>query len=150
METLSDAAFCGIWSGPAREKWSTLLRVSLLQWVKDKSTLVGHFATSPRKREKRDRRDSGGDERKGQGRKRNRNDRDETEEIKIFPLPLPATRKASLAQLKTNISWTPQWRKIHDTFATPDHHPPDAAFCGIWSGSILFATHPLIFRNINK
>ena len=45
----------------------------------DTLTLVGHFVSSPRKREKRDRRDSRGDEReeqsrgddrKGQGRKR--------------------------------------------------------------------------------
>ena len=35
----------------------------------DMSTLVGHFVSSPREREKRDRRDSRGDEREGQGRK---------------------------------------------------------------------------------
>ena len=46
------------------------------------STLVGHFVSSPREREKRDRRDSRGDERDGQGRKRNRNESEETEEIK--------------------------------------------------------------------
>ena len=40
---------------------------------------------------------------------------------KLPPLPLPATTIAGLAQLKANLSWTPQWRKIHDTFATPDH-----------------------------
>ena len=48
----------------------------------DTSTLVGHFVSSPRKREKRDRRDSRRDEREGQGRKRNRNESEETEEIK--------------------------------------------------------------------
>ena len=32
----------------------------------DTSTLVGHFVSSPREREKRDRRDSRGDERKEQ------------------------------------------------------------------------------------
>ena len=47
------------------------------------STLVGHFVSSPREREKRDCR---GDEREGQGRKRNKNESEETEEIKIFPL----------------------------------------------------------------
>ena len=46
---------------------------------------MGHFVSSPREREKRDRRDSRGDEREGQGRKRNRNESEETEEIKIFP-----------------------------------------------------------------
>ena len=51
----------------------------------DTSTLVGHFVSSTRERKKRDRRDSRGDERKGQGRKRNRNESEETEEIKTFP-----------------------------------------------------------------
>ena len=46
------------------------------------STLVGHFVSSPREREKRDSRD----EREGQGRKRNRNESEEIEEIKTFPL----------------------------------------------------------------
>ena len=50
------------------------------------STLLGHFVSSPREREKRDRGDSRGDEREGQGRKRNRNESEETEEIKTFPL----------------------------------------------------------------
>ena len=50
------------------------------------STLVGHFLSSPREREKGDRRDSRGDEREGQGRKRNRNESEEIEEIETFPL----------------------------------------------------------------
>ena len=50
------------------------------------NTLVGHFVSSPREREKRIRRDSRRDERKGQGRKRNRDESEETEEIKAFPL----------------------------------------------------------------
>ena len=49
----------------------------------DISTLVGHFVSSPREREKRDRR---GDESEGQGRKRKMNESEETEEIKAFPL----------------------------------------------------------------
>ena len=56
----------------------------------DTSTLEGHFVSSPREREKIDRRESRGDEREGQGRKRNRNESEETEEIKTFPLyPYP-------------------------------------------------------------
>ena len=39
----------------------------------DTSTLVGHFVSSPREREKRDRRDCRGDEREDQGRKENEN-----------------------------------------------------------------------------
>ena len=57
-------------------------------WFNDTSTLVGHFVSSPREREKRDRRDSRRDEREGQGRKRNRNESEETEEIKTSP-PYP-------------------------------------------------------------
>ena len=49
------------------------------------STLVGHFVSSPREREKRDK-DSRRDEREGHGRKINRNESEETEEIKTFPL----------------------------------------------------------------
>ena len=48
----------------------------------DTSTLEGHFVSSPREREKRDRRESRGDEREGQGRKRNRNESEETEETR--------------------------------------------------------------------
>ena len=51
----------------------------------DKSTLGGHFVSSPREREETDRRDSRGDERKGQGRKRKMNE-SEMEEIKTFPV----------------------------------------------------------------
>ena len=66
----------------------------------DTSTLAAHFVSSPREREKRDRRDSRGDERGIQGRKRNRSESEEVEEKKnIPPLPLPATRIAGLAQL---------------------------------------------------
>ena len=49
------------------------------------STIVGHFLSSPREREKRHRRDSRGDEREGQGWKRNRNGSEDTEEIKNSP-----------------------------------------------------------------
>ena len=74
-------------------------RLSVLGF-NDTSTLEGHFVSSPRERENRDRRESRGDERDGQGRKRNRNESEETEEIKTFPpLPLPTTRIAGLAQL---------------------------------------------------
>ena len=52
----------------------------------DTSTIVGPFVSSPREREKRDRRDSRGDEREGHGRKRKMNGSKETEEIKTFPL----------------------------------------------------------------
>ena len=89
----------------------------------DTSTLVGHFVSSPREREKIDRRDSRRDEREGQGRKRNRNESEETEERKnITSLPLPATRIAGLAQLSANISWTPRVTK--DTWHLRTTQPP--------------------------
>ena len=62
------------------------LPITTTLWFNDTLTFVGHFVLSPREREKKDRRDSRGDEREGQGRKRNRNESEETEEIKIFPL----------------------------------------------------------------
>ena len=49
------------------------------------STIVGHFMSSPREREKRD---SRRDEREGQRRKRNSHESEETEEVKTFPLHL--------------------------------------------------------------
>ena len=62
-----------------------LLVVDFRLWFgfNDTSTLVGHFVSSPREREKRE---SRRDEREEQGRKRNRNESEEIEEIKIFPL----------------------------------------------------------------
>ena len=53
--------------------------------LNDMSTLVGHFVSSPRERENRDRQESRGDEREGQARKRKMNETEETEEIKTFP-----------------------------------------------------------------
>ena len=40
----------------------------------DMSTLLGHFVSPAREREKRDRRDSRGDEREGHGRKKKMNE----------------------------------------------------------------------------
>ena len=54
----------------------------------DTSTLVGHFVLSPREREKRDRRDSRGEERDGQGRRRKMNESEDTEEVKTSPSTL--------------------------------------------------------------
>ena len=52
---------------------STSFRRVLIDCVgfNDTSAFVGHFVLSPREREKRDRRDSSGDEREGQGREEN-------------------------------------------------------------------------------
>ena len=65
----------------------------------DTATLVSHFVSSPREREKIDRRDSRRDEREGQGRNKNRSESVETEEIKHSPSTLIATRIAGLAHL---------------------------------------------------
>ena len=45
------------------------LKVLIVLGFIDTSTLVGHFVSSPTEREKKDRRDSRGDEREGQGKK---------------------------------------------------------------------------------
>ena len=63
-----------------------LMDILIVLGFNDTSTLKGHFVSSPREREKRDRKDSRRDEREGQGRKRNRSESEETEEIKTFPL----------------------------------------------------------------
>ena len=71
-----------VWHMGSSSHWGLLIVLGF----NDTSTLEGHFVSSPREREKRDRRESRGDEREGQGRKRNRNESEETEEIKTFPL----------------------------------------------------------------
>ena len=106
------------WSG------STLLQKQ--DWLielgfNDTSTLVGHFVSSPREREKKDRRDSRGDEREGQGRKRNRNESEETEEIKTSPSTLTCYKDSRPCPAVSQYSWAPRWRKIKDTFAPPNH-----------------------------
>ena len=66
--------------------------------LNDMSTLLGHFVSSPRENEKRDRRDGRGDEREGKGKKEERETGikvKKQKKIKTFP----ATRIAGLAQL---------------------------------------------------
>ena len=52
----------------------------------DTSTLVGHFVSSPREREKRDRRDSRRDEKKREGKKEEQKWKWRIQEIKALPL----------------------------------------------------------------
>ena len=70
----------------------------------DASTLVGHFVSSPREREKRDRTDSKGDRREGQGRKENewkwRNRRNKN----IPPLPFLLQGQQALPNWKCDIN----------------------------------------------
>ena len=87
----------------------------------DTSALVDYFVPSPRERDKRD---SRGDEREGQGRRRNGNKSEEKEEIKNIPLYsylLQGLQALPNCKPVLVISWTPHWRKIHNTFASPDH-----------------------------
>ena len=77
------------------------------------STLVGHFVSSPREREKRERKDSRSDERKGQGRKRKMNDSEETEEIKTFPSTLTCYKDSMTCQIVSQYQL--------DIFATPNY-----------------------------
>ena len=82
--------------------------------------------SSPREREKRDKRDSGRDDREGQGRKMNRNESVETKEINTFPhLLLPATRIARLAlNCKTiSVGRLGDVRYATPLHTLPPHHP---------------------------
>ena len=64
--------------------YNVLIFVRLIMLgFKDISTLEGQFVSSPREREKRNRK---GDEREGQGRKRIRTESEKADEIKTFPL----------------------------------------------------------------
>ena len=67
---------CAGWLGPALSAKCISAHLCVVHLFvlgfKDKTTLVGHFVLSPREREKRDRRDSRGDEREEQGRKENK------------------------------------------------------------------------------
>ena len=62
-------------------------------------TLIGHFVSSHREREKRDTIDSKADERESQGRKENEWKWRNSRKKKTPPLPFPAARIAGLAQL---------------------------------------------------
>ena len=105
-------------------KWMKVKKHWLCWGLMTCQTLVGHFVSSSRGREKTERGDSRGDERWKRGiRKKEGNNRKwgNRRNNNIPPLPIPAARTAGLAQLSANISWTPQWRKIHDTFASSIH-----------------------------
>ena len=90
LKILPSILFCLCWGFTAQStQWDNVDWLIVLGF-NDTSTLEGHFVSSPREREKRDRRESRGDEREGQGRKKNRNESEESEEIKTFPLyPYP-------------------------------------------------------------
>ena len=64
---------------------STLRNIVIELGFNDTSTLVGHFVSSPREREKTEETEEMKD---GQGRKRNKNESEETEEIKTSPSTL--------------------------------------------------------------
>ena len=80
----------------------------------DTSALVGHFVSSPRERDKKDRRYSRGDEREGregQRRRKCRNRRNKTSSstLSCYKDSRPCPTVGG-----------PRWRKIHDTFAPLD------------------------------
>ena len=93
----------------------------------DTSTLVGHFVSSPREREKRDRRDSRGDKREGQGRKGNRNESEVTEEIlktsSLYPYLFPG--KQALPNCKPISVGLPS----EVSYTTPSPHPTTLQLC---------------------
>ena len=64
---------------------------------------MGHFVSSPREREKRDRR---GDEREGQGRKRNRNENEETDETRKVSIGYGCPRQNAIQKKVTYVIMT--------------------------------------------
>ena len=60
-----------VWPSVSCKSYTQMILIEM--GFNDTSTLVGHFVSSPREREKRDRRDCRGDEREDQGRKENEN-----------------------------------------------------------------------------
>ena len=108
--------------------------------VKDTSTLVGYFVSSPRERKKRDRRDSRGDEREGQGRKRKINKSEETEEIKIFPFyPYLLQKQQALPNCKP----ITVGRSSDARYTTPLPHPttPRSAYVFAQSDQRLYCLY---------
>ena len=87
---------------------------------------MGHFVSSPREREIKDRRDSRRDEKEGQGRKRNRNESEETEEIKTFPLyPYLLQEYQVLPRCKL----VSVGRPADMRYMSPLHHPTTPQVC---------------------
>ena len=85
----------------------------------DTSTLVGHFVSSSREREKIDRRDSREDEREGYGRKREMKESEGTEEITTFPLyPYLLQGQQALPSCKPISVGRPGDK----SYRTPSHH----------------------------
>ena len=101
----------------------------------DTSTLVGHFVSSPREREKRDRRDSRGDEREGQGRKRNRNESEETEEVGHAPSTLTCYKDSrpclTISQFQLDAPLTYDTRHLRHTRPPPPTRLRGCSLCFI-------------------
>ena len=94
----------------------------------DTPTLLGHFVSSPREREKIDRIDSRRDEREGQGRKTNRNESEETKEIKTFPLdPYLLQGQQALPNCKPVSAGHPGDVR----YIPPSHHPTTPTY--LWT-----------------
>ena len=99
----------------------------------DTSTLV-HFVFSPREREKRDRRDSRGEE---QVRKRNRNESEETEKIRISPSTLTCYKDSRPCQTVSQYQLDTPVKKDtrHLRCSAPPDHPQGTAGSSIRTGS---------------
>ena len=100
-------------------------------------TLVGHFVSSPRQR---DRRDSKRDEREEEGRKRNKNESEETEEIKAFPTNLTCYKD------KRPCSTVSQYVRPPVRYTTPSHHLTTHCY----SETILIKFHNVISQKAKQ
>ena len=106
---------------PQRDISNELVELEL----NDTSTLVCHFhfVLSPTEREKRNRRDSRGDEREGKGRQRNRKESEESEEIKHSPSTLTCYKDSrpcqTISQSQLDALVTQNTRHLHHTRPPP-------------------------------
>ena len=110
----------------------------------DTSTLVGHFVSSPREREKSERKIV--EEIKERDREeRNRNESEETEKIKIFPIyPYLLQGQQALPNCKPISVGRPGDVR----YTTPSHHPTTPNTDQIYRiCSTLFAPHPAVLSN---
>ena len=106
MKTQINLRIRAVWSDSSQSTWRGFeslaskmrpgIQISLLVLgFNDTSALEGHFVSSPRERDKRDRRDSRGDEREGKGKKREMKENEGTEEIITFSPTLTCCKDSS-------------------------------------------------------
>ena len=78
MQKESAQSSCQFLAKNVQKYWLTAQRILIVLGFNDMSVLLDHYVSSSREREKRDRRDSRGDEREGLRRRTKMNKREKT------------------------------------------------------------------------